>query len=175
MKAKDNDVREWIQAILITVVVSLVIRLFLFETTLVIGHSMDFTLHDRDRVIINKVVYRLYSPERGDIVVFKNPDPENRKENFVKRVIGLPGDTVEIYDNKVYVNGELLDEPYINEPIMGDFEKVTVPDDTFFVMGDNRNNSMDSRSSSVGFIPKEDIIGKAQLRIWPLTYFTLFK
>ncbi|MFY9178094.1 MAG: signal peptidase I [Caldicoprobacterales bacterium] len=168
-----SDIKEWIQAILIAIVVSIIIRMFLFETTLVYGKSMESTLHDRDRVIINKLIYQFNLPKRGDIVVFKNP--ENTKENFVKRVIGLPGDTIEIVDEKVYVNDELLDEPYINEPTKGDFPKVEVPPDTIFVMGDNRNSSQDSRNPKVGFVPIDNVIGKAQLRIWPLDDWTLFK
>lgn len=173
MKEIKSDVKEWIQAILIAVVVSMVIRLFLFETTLVYGTSMASTLHHKDRVIINKLVYHFYSPTRGDIVVFKNPD--NMKENYVKRVIGVSGDTIEIVDERVYVNDELLEEPYISEPTRGDFSKVVVPPDTIFVMGDNRNHSQDSRNSLVGFVPIENVLGKAQLRIWPLADFTFFK
>ncbi len=173
MKDVKSDIKEWIQAILIAVVVSLVIRIFLFETTLVYGHSMESTLSDKDRVIINKLVYHFYTPSRGDIVVFKNPD--NMKENYVKRVIGIPGDTIEIIDEKVYRNGEVLDEPYINEPTKGNFPKVTVPPDTIFVMGDNRNHSQDSRSPLVGFVPIDNVLGKAQLRIWPLADFSFFK
>jgi len=168
-----SDIKEWIQAILIAIVVSMIIRVFLFETTLVYGKSMESTLHDRDRVIINKLVYRFNLPSRGDIVVFKNP--ENMEENYVKRVIGLPGDTIEIVDGEVYVNDEVLDEPYINEPTKGDFSKVVVPSGTIFVMGDNRNYSQDSRNPSVGFVPIENVIGKAQLRIWPLDDWTIFK
>lgn len=166
-----GDIKEWIQAILIAVVLSIIIRMFLFETTLVYGSSMLPTLHHRDRVIINKLIYRLDSPSNGDIVVFKNPD--NNKENYVKRVIGVAGDTVEIIDGKLYVNDELLDEDYINEPIQGDFPKMEIPADTIFVLGDNRNHSQDSRI--VGSIPKDNMIGKAQLRIWPLSDFTLFR
>jgi signal peptidase I len=173
MKEIKNDIKEWIQAILIAVVISMIIRTFLFETTLVYGKSMETTLHHRDRVIINKLVYSFYSPTRGDIVVFKNPD--NNKENYVKRVIALPGDTIEIIDKKVYVNDELLVEPYLTEPTEGNFPKTKVPLDAIFVMGDNRNHSQDSRNPLVGFVPVDNIVGKAQLRIWPLEDFTFFK
>ena len=168
MKDVKNDIKEWIQAILIAIVVSVVIRLFLFETTLVYGQSMESTLRDKDRVIINKLVYHLYTPSRGDIVVFKNPT--NNKENYVKRVIGVAGDTIEIADHKVYINGQLLNEPYLDEETESDFPKLVVPEDTIFVMGDNRNHSQDSRY--IGPIPVENIIGKAQLRIWPISDFT---
>ena len=106
-------------------------------------------------------------------MVFKNPD--NMKENYVKRVIGIPGDTIEIIDEKLYVNDKLVEEPYISEPTIGDFPKVTVPPDTIFVMGDNRNHSQDSRNPLVGFVPIDNVIGKAQLRIWPLEDLTYFK
>ncbi|MGI5851304.1 MAG: signal peptidase I [Clostridiales bacterium] len=171
MKDVKNDIKEWIQAILIAIVVSVVIRLFLFETTLVYGNSMESTLRDRDRVIINKLVYHLYTPSRGDIVVFKNPD--NSNENYVKRVIGIAGDTVEVLDQKVYINDQLLDEPYLDVETENDFPKFEVPEDTIFVMGDNRNRSQDSRY--IGPIPVENIIGKAQLRIWPISDFTFFR
>ena len=171
MKDVKNDIKEWIQAILIAIVVSVVIRLFLFETTLVYGNSMESTLRDRDRVIINKLVYHLYTQSRGDIVVFKNPD--NSNENYVKRVIGIAGDTVEVLDQKVYINDQLLDEPYLDVETENDFPKFEVPEDTIFVMGDNRNRSQDSRY--IGPIPVENIIGKAQLRIWPISDFTFFR
>ncbi|HZJ58186.1 MAG TPA: signal peptidase I [Clostridia bacterium] len=171
MKDVKNDIREWVQAILIAVVVSAVVRLFFFETTLVYGNSMESTLKNKDRVIINKIVYHLYTPSRGDIVVFKNPD--NNKENYVKRIIGIAGDTIEIGDQEVYINDELLDEPYLTEVTKSDFPKLLVPQDTIFVMGDNRNHSQDSRF--IGPIPMENIIGKAQLRIWPIADFTFFR
>ena len=171
MRESKNDLKEWIQAILIAIVVSVVIRLFFFETTLVYGSSMESTLKSKDRVIINKIVYHLFVPSRGDIVVFKNPD--NLKENYVKRVIGVAGDTVEIKDQRVYVNGEELDEGYLREETKNDFPELSVPNDTIFVMGDNRNFSQDSRF--IGPIPLKNVIGKAQLRIWPLSSFKFFR
>ncbi|HZJ82996.1 MAG TPA: signal peptidase I [Clostridia bacterium] len=171
MKDIKSDIKEWIQAILIAVVLSMVIRIFLFETTLVYGSSMSPTLHHKDRVIINKIVYHLDQPSRGDIVVFKNPD--NNKENYVKRIIGIAGDTIEIIDGELYVNDELLNEDYIDEPTQGDFTKIETPEGTIFVLGDNRNHSQDSRI--VGSVPVENMIGKAQLRIWPLSDITFFR
>lgn len=171
MKETKGDIKEWIQAILIAVVLSIIIRVFLFETTLVIGESMSPTLHEKDRVIINKLTYHLSLPSRGDIVVFKNPN--NNKENYVKRVIALAGDTVEIIDGKLYINDELLDEDYIDEVTQGDFSKLEIPEDSIFVLGDNRNHSQDSRI--VGSVPIDNMIGKAQLRIWPLSDFTFFR
>lgn len=170
---KKSEFREWVQAIFFAVVISLVIRTFLFETTLVYGKSMEPTLHHRDRVIINKIVYTIGLPSKGEIIVFKNPD--NIKENYVKRIIAVEGDIIRIEDGNVYVNDELLDEPYIPEIQTDNFDAVKVPKDTIFVMGDNRNNSQDSRSQSVGFVPLKNIIGRAQIRIWPIADIKYFK
>jgi signal peptidase I len=127
------------------------------------GSSMEPSLHDGEFVVINRLAYRWADPERGEIIVFRYPlDPERR---FIKRIIGLPGDTVSILQGTVFVNGKPLEEPYINAPPLYDGEWV-VENDRFFVLGDNRNNSSDSQNW--GSLDTEDIIGRAVIVYWPL-------
>lgn len=125
------------------------------------------TLHHGDRLMIDKVSYRLRDPRYGEIVVFRFP--ANPRQRFIKRVIGLPGDTIEIKQHKVYLNGNPLNEEYVNGTMYGNFGPFVVPENTVFVLGDNRNNSADSRYQEVGPIPNELIIGRALFQFWPLT------
>lgn len=166
MSAAKKELMEWVSSILIAVVLALVIRVYVFEFIQVIGYSMVPTLHDHDWLLVEKISYRFRDPQRGDIIILKNPG--NLEENFVKRVIGVENDAVEVRDGYVYVNQEKIQESYINEQPKDDYPEVIVPEGTFFVMGDNRNYSKDSRDPSVGFIPREDLLGRAVLRIWPL-------
>ena len=120
------------------------------------------TLHEGEYLIINKLIYYLEEPERGDIIVLHFPN--DRSRDFIKRIIGLPGDTVEIRNGEVRVNGYLLNEPYISAPPNNN-KTWQIPEDQFFVVGDNRPNSSDSRSWS--YLPREDIIGRAWVVYWP--------
>jgi signal peptidase I len=176
-KKADNgtykEIKEWAQAILTAVVLALLIRTFLFEIILVDGESMLPTLHHGDRVFVSKIGYIIGEPEHGDIVIFRNPN--NPRDNFVKRVIGLPGDTVSIIDGVVYRNGEPLTEDYIDEPSIDDYPETVVPPDTIFALGDNRNRSLDSTDPVIGFIPISNLMGKAKLRVWPLDDMTYFE
>ena len=131
------------------------------------GPSMNDTLHDGQQIVVNKMVYRLHEPERGDIIVFYPPN--NGKDEYIKRIIGLPGESVEIKDGKVYIHKQdgtmmLLTESYVSTPARA-FKGETIPTDEYFVMGDNRNNSSDSRGGWT--VPFENIIGKAWLSVWP--------
>ncbi len=173
MSEKKSELMEWVQAIVIAFILSILIKTFLFEVILVDGYSMYPTLHEKDRIIASKLTYRISTPKRGDIVIFKNPD--DMRLNYIKRVIGVAGDRIEIRDGVVFVNGEPSEESYINEPPFDDFYEQIVPEDTIFVLGDNRNHSRDSRDPNVGFIPLENVLGKAKIRIWPVKDFTLFK
>lgn len=163
---KKGEIREWIESIFIAVIIAIAIKAFIFETILVDGYSMLPTLHDRDRLAVNKIGYHIGEPARGDIVVFKYPgDP---KLIFIKRVIGIEGDRVEIKNHRVIVNGEELEEDYIMEMTLGDYPEAVVPKGRVFVLGDNRNDSRDSRYPDVGFISVKNIRGKAFARIWPV-------
>lgn len=158
---------EYAQALVIAAVLAGFIITFVVQSFLVQGHSMEPTLHNAERLFVNKFIYRFTEPQRGDVVVFRYPADESRK--FIKRVIGLPGDVVAIEDGTVYVNGKALDEPYIAEKPYRGFPASVVPEGTYFVLGDNRNNSEDSRYPDVGFVPRKNIVGKAFVVWWPFT------
>ena len=166
-KSAGREALEWVISILLAVVLALGIRTFLFTLVLVDGHSMDPTLNHHDRLVVTRLGYE---PKDGDIIVFHPAcEPKNA---YVKRVIATEGETVRIdYDTStVYVNGVPLTEDYIKEPMeyRGPDGELTVPENCVFVMGDNRNNSKDSRASEVGFVTEESIVGKAQIRLWPI-------
>lgn len=153
--------------LVIILLVFWLITTFIGEKTNVIGDSMKPHIHDGDFFILNKLTYRFSEPKRFDIVVFPY---NNSKANYIKRIIGMPGDVVEILDGQVYIDGEILGENFGIEPIavMGNqIFPLTVPEGEYFVMGDNRNDSSDSRYQDVGTIPKEKLLGKTWLRIWP--------
>jgi len=162
-----REIWDWAQTIIIAVIIALLIRSFLFEIILVNGNSMAPTLFDRDRVFVNKIIYLLEEPSHGDIVIFKTP--EDNKSNYVKRLIGLPGDRIKIENGIVYLNGDPLHEPYVEVPAINDYMEVTVPEGAFFALGDNRNDSKDSRDFRIGFISMKNLVGKAVWRIWPLS------
>lgn len=146
---------------------------FIGQRTEVIGPSMEYTLMDGDNLIVDKISYRLNDPERFDIVVF--PYRYDRKTYYIKRIIGLPGETVQILeDGTILINGEKLTEYYGKEVILDAgraIEPVTLSDDEYFVMGDNRNNSRDSRYEDVGNIKKSEFIGKVWIKIYPFREF----
>lgn len=148
---------------------------FVGQRTRVEGDSMNETLYEGDNLIVDKITYRFRDPERFDVIVF--PCPYERSMFFIKRIIGLPGETVQIDEKgNIHINGEILQEHYGKEIISPEHagvaaNPVTLGPDEYFVMGDNRNNSNDSRFAIVGNIKKEDIIGRVVLRIWPLSRF----
>ncbi len=148
---------------------------FVGQRTEVEGASMENTLHNGDNLIVDKLSYRFHDPERFDIIVFPFQFQDNTY--YIKRIIGLPGETVQIMDDgSIYINGEKLEENYGMEVIKPETigraaEPIGLGGDEYFVMGDNRNNSSDSRTDMVGNIKRENIIGKAWLRIWPVSDF----
>ena len=150
---------------------------FVGQRTEVNGSSMENTLDNGDNLIVDKISYRLGSPKRFDVVVF--PYPQNPSTYFIKRVIGLPGETVQIDSSgKIYINGQVLEENFGREVISNPGlaqEPIKLGEDQYFVLGDNRNNSMDSRDSRVGLISGKSMVGKAFLRIWPLNKFGLVR
>lgn len=153
----------------------LVVR-YVGQRTQVEGHSMETTLYNKDQLIVDKISYRFRDPERFDIIVF----PFQYKENtyYIKRIIGLPGETVQILDGDIYINGEVLEEDYGKETMVVSgraVNEIQLGDDEYFVLGDNRNRSEDSRYEEVGNIKRSDIIGRAFIRIWPFSRFGLLK
>lgn len=126
------------------------------------------TLQNGERLVVNKFIYRFNKPAKGEVIVFRYPRDPSR--DFIKRVIAEPGDTIEIKDGRVFVNGQLLNEPYILDKTRGSYNLATVPEGHIFVMGDNRNNSEDSRFRDVGFVSYDLIKGKAIMIFWPLDH-----
>lgn len=159
--------------ILFVLVLAFLVVKFVGQRTEVIGESMEFTLMDKDNLIVDKISYRFNEPERFDIVVF--PYRYARKMHFVKRIIGLPGETVQILDDgTILINGEVLQEFYGREVMIDPgraSQTITLSEDEYFVLGDNRNNSKDSRYEDVGNIKRDEIIGKVWIRIYPFREF----
>ncbi|MCM1045407.1 MAG: signal peptidase I [Candidatus Gastranaerophilales bacterium] len=159
--------------------ITYLVTTFVGQRTEVEGSSMETTLSDGDNLIVDKMSYRFGDPERFDIIVF----PFQYKEDtyYIKRIIGLPGETVQIDEKgNIYINGEILEESYGREVISPDTiglaaEPIELGEDEYFVMGDNRNNSSDSRTEVVGNIHRDDIVGRAWIRIWPFDRFGVLK
>ncbi len=163
--------------LLVVLCITYLVIHFVGQRTQVSGRSMEPKLSDGDNLIVDKITYRFKDPERFDIIVF----PYQHKEDtyYIKRIIGMPGETVNIDEaGNIYIDGEVLDEGYGKEIIKDAglaYTPVTLGEDEYFVLGDNRNNSSDSRDPSVGNIDREDIIGRAWLRIWPISKFGFIK
>ena len=162
-KSSAQFMREIIETVAMTVLIFLAIH-FTVQNFLVDGSSMQPGLHTGEYVLVNKLAYTFHAPQRGDVIVFELP--QDTSENLIKRVIGLPGDKLVLTQNTVTVDGVTLNEPYISAPQNIQVQTVTVPPGDYFVMGDNRPVSDDSRDW--GFVPKDDIIGKAVMVYWPL-------
>lgn len=174
-----NKIKDIIGLVLYCIIVIAIMFLvikYVGQRTVVIGDSMETTLQDGDNLITDKLTYHFVDPKRYDIVVF--PFKENTSQLLIKRIIGMPGETVQIIDGKVHINGYELAETYGNELIESPglaSEPITLGEDEYFVLGDNRNNSQDSRFESVGNIHRSDLIGRAWVRIWPLNEISLLK
>ncbi len=167
-KSVGREIFEWIMVVVIAVAAALLIRTFVFEPVRVDGNSMLNTLHNNEYMIVTKYQYLFDDPQRFDVVICHFPGRGGT--NFVKRIVGVPGDTVEIRDETLYVNGEAIDEPYIDfRPVA--MAPVTVQEGHYFVMGDNRSNSHDSRAADVGQLQRDQIMGKVRLVAWPFSEF----
>ena len=169
-----KEIIEWIKVFALAIVFAFIITQFI-KPTLVRGDSIYSTLEEGDYLIINRMSYKFKEPERGDIIVFESDlkQEDGSTKDLVKRVIGIGGDTVKIKNSKVYVNDEELNEPYIHDEITeGDVDTI-VPEGSVFVLGDNREISLDSRYDNVGFINESDILGKVFVRLYPFNRISL--
>ena len=169
---KDGGIGETIRYLVFVIVVSWLIITFVTQRTEVQGSSMEPHLHNGENIMVDKLSYRFHDPERFDIIVFRYLYKKNTF--YIKRVIGLPGETVQIADGVIYINGEPLEEDYGLEEITNPgraLEPITLGEDEYFVLGDNRNNSEDSRYANIGNIKKEYIIGKVWFRVAPFKDF----
>ena len=183
-----KEIVEWIKAIVFAVVLVFLIKTFLFTPFLVVGESMEPNFEDGERVIVNVFKYRFSEPEFGDVVVIDIPEEDRR---FIKRIIGVPGDKVQLIGDQLYVNDQLVNEPYLADAItnsmasgetyngVGDWynfpnsrvQENIVPEGYYFVLGDNRSDSTDSRA--IGFRSEEDIIGRVDVIMWPFNKISL--
>lgn len=171
-----REIVEWIEVLVIAFLLAMVLKTFVVETTEVSGESMLKTLHDKEKLLVNRFIYKFTEPERGDIIVFL---PDNEERNYIKRIIALPGETIDIREGNVYIDDVMLEETYIDQ----DTHKIlrnskefpyTLGEDEYFAMGDNRRNSLDSRSADVGVLTVEKIRGKAMCRIYPFNKMCIF-
>ena len=163
-----KELFQWVLVIIGAVILAFLIDTFVIVNAQIPSGSMENTIMTGDRVFGNRLAYRFSDPKRFDIIIFKYPDDESQL--FIKRIIGLPGETVEIHDGNIYINGSdtPLEDVDIKEPMEGSFGPYTVPEGCYFVMGDNRNNSRDSRYWENTFVSEDAILGKAVFRYWPL-------
>ncbi len=165
-KEGKSEIISWIKTIAMAVVIAVLINSFVIVNATVPTGSMENTIMPGDRIIALRLTYYVSSPERGDIVVFRYPDDESVL--YVKRVIGLPGETVEVKDGEVYINNSdtPLDDSFVKEQPLGDFGPYEVPEDCYFMMGDNRNNSQDSRYWVNKYVEKDKILGKVYFKYY---------
>lgn len=165
-------IRDWLITLLEATLLTIFLLFFVAQSYLVEGYSMEPTLSNGERVMIEKISYRFRAPKRGEIVIIKNPLA--KKDIYIKRVVGVPGDFIEIKQGSVYLNGSLLEEDYIKEPVAFWYSnEFLVPKDHVFVLGDNRNHSDDSRR--IGPIPYKNVLGKVLFIYWPLKNFEVIK
>jgi signal peptidase I len=163
---------EWVVIVLGALCMALVVKTFLIQAFYIPSLSMSPTLEVNDRVLVNKLSYDLHEVNRGDVVVFHSPSEEpGESKDLIKRVVGLPGDSLESRNGYIVVNGRRLEEPYLQSSEQtGELEPITVPAGHVFVMGDNRDNSSDSRV--FGAVDESLIVGRAFVKVWPITQFT---
>ncbi len=161
-----KEIISWIKTIALAVVLAFLVTHVLIVNAVVPTGSMENTIMTKDRILALRTSYWFDSPERGDVVVFRYPDDPEQKILYVKRVIGVGGDTVEVKDGDVYVNGVVQEEPYIKEVTEGNFGPYEVPEGRYFMMGDNRNRSLDARYWENKFVEEDAILGKVVLRYY---------
>lgn len=161
-----REIMEWVLVLEIAVVIAVVVNMFILVNAVIPSASMEPTIMTGDRIFGNRLAYKKNGPQRGDIIIFKYPDDESQL--FIKRVIGMPGETLEVKDGRVYINSDAmpLNEPYVKVDAVGDYGPVTIPEGCYFMMGDNRNQSADSRFWVHPFLKREKILGKAVFRYY---------
>ncbi|ERJ00805.1 MULTISPECIES: signal peptidase I [Eubacteriales] len=163
-KAVMREVVSWVKVFAVAVALALFIGLVVIVNAQVPTSSMEDTIMPGDRIIALRLAYTFGEPQRGDVAVFYPPD-EHRL--YVKRVIGIPGDEIEIESGVLYRNGEMVEEPYVKGIPQGDYGPYSVPEGHYFLMGDNRNDSLDARFWSTPYVPKKDMLGKVLFRYYP--------
>lgn len=172
-KSNKDEILSWIKVIISALLIAIVLRTFVFQMALVNQISMDPTLHEGQMLVISKINYFVGDPKRGDIIVLKD-EVENKL--LIKRVIGLPGEVVQLKEGKVYINSKELQPDYTSFPTFAyTQEEWTMPAGEYFVLGDNREHSRDSRVENVGLVYRKNIIGRAVFRIWPFNKLGVLK
>lgn len=172
-KSMGREILEWVLVFVVAIGAALLIRTFIFEPVRVDGNSMLNTLHDNEYMIVTKYQYLFDDPDRYDVVICHYPGRGNT--NFVKRIVGIPGDTVAVQDGVLYVNGEAVDESYIDYKPNYSYPETLVEEGHYFVLGDNRSSSNDSHVSSVGQLERNQIMGKVRLVAWPFSDFRVIR
>jgi signal peptidase I len=174
MSKMKDFLKELISIVVIAFVLSMVLRTWIIEGRIVPTGSMLPTIQLQDRLLVNKLIYHFTDPQRGDIIVFRPPEKIHAKDDFVKRLVAVPGDKVEVKNGRLYINNQGQQEPYVNQKMIYEFGPVIVPQNSYFVMGDNRNDSFDSHLWGV-WLTRDHLIGKAFFTYWPLKHFSTLK
>jgi signal peptidase I len=172
-KVSKSVIQEYVEALVMAVILAAFIMTFIARSFSVEGNSMEPTLRSGERLLVDELTYRFRPARRGEIVVLRFP--ANPRMRFIKRIIGLPGDGILIQAGRVILNGRPLEEGYLSEPVEGEYGPYVVPPGAYFVLGDNRNHSEDSRYPAVGYVPQRLIVGRAILRYWPPTRIGLVR
>jgi len=161
---------DWIKTIVVVFVIMMLLNVFVFNLSMVKGQSMQPTLVEQERLFVNKIIYDFSTPKKGEVVVLHDPSQDDSKKDFlVKRVIGVPGDVVEVKEHKLYLNGQLQQEDYIDVDIQDeDFDGIKLAEDQYFVMGDNRHLGESKDSRYFGTVTSDLIVGRAEFIFWPL-------
>ena len=177
VEVKVKEIISWVVYFVCLLAAVFLINTFVVQRTMVSGESMYPYLHDKDQLMMDKLSYRFHDPERFDIVVFPVMR-DGKEEYYIKRIIGLPGETVQILDGYIYINGDKLEENYGAEVMLDAgraVQEIPLAEDEYFVLGDNRNKSDDSRYENVGNLKRDKIVGRAWVRIWPLNRICIVK
>ncbi|GAA3402844.1 signal peptidase I [Paenibacillus hodogayensis] len=161
--------KEWVPPLAIAVILSLIIQTYVAQAVKVPSGSMEPNIMINDRLVMEKLI-KFTDFDHGDIVVFNHAAENKDQVRYVKRLIGLPGDTIEVREGSLFRNGEKVDEPYLKNKMNYTFAKVTVPDNHYFFLGDNRNNSYDGHSWPNRFVDKSELVGKIMFRFYPLSH-----